>query len=113
MSIIAILLALVGFGVVVTFIAQEAAQPAYPEVTSITASANAASCNGLDNGWWNFTPGTGADAPAANTKLTADTCPAAERYSGARALFLLIPLVMVGGVMAAGGVWLVRNRPGY
>lgn len=113
MAVISLLLALVGFGVVITFIAGEAAQPSYPEVTSITASANAESCNGLDNGWWDFTPGTGGDAPAANTKLTADTCPAAERWSGARALFLLIPLVMVGGVIAAGAVWLVNKRQGY
>ena len=95
-----------------TYIAGTAAQPAYPDVTSITASANAESCNGLDNGWYDFTPGTGANAPAANTKLTADTCPASERWSGALALFLLIPLVMVGGVIAAGAVWLINNRRG-
>ena len=113
MAVISLLLALVGFGVVVTYIAQDTVQPAYPDVTSITAEANTASCNGLDNGWWDFTPGTGGDAPAANTKLTAVTCPVVERWSGARALFLLIPLVMVGGVIAAGGVWLVRIRQGY
>ena len=112
MAVISLLLALVGFGVVVTYIASDVAQPAYPAATTITVQENAALCESLDNGWWDFTTATGASAPAANAQLTATTCPVEERWSGARALFLLIPLVMVGGVIAAGAVWLIHTRRG-
>ena len=105
LAIVGLLLALVAFGaVLIPFIAREAAQPA---LTPGSQNAPATECEGLSTEWFTFTPTGITDATPAT--LSTSNCVVEARFTGARSIFLLLPLVMVGSLIGFGAVW-IRNR---
>ena len=110
LSVITIIAAFIGIGIVVTTLGTQTAQPAYPAAATITAELNVAACEALSNGYWEFTPGTGADAPKANTQLNSTTCPAAEGFSGLLSILRVLPLALVGGGLGLLTTWIIHRR---
>ena len=99
--------ALVIFGVFATMLGGETAVPKYEGTTGANQAALTTACDALDNGYWDFTPGTFSSA---NQALSETNCPASQQFTGVVSILNLLPLIMVGGAVAFGGYIFYRRR---